>query len=92
MNKKALSPLMATILLVVFALVIGMVTMNLGKGYVEETEHETGEGDGRGSVVINVDDVLEDELKELQLRYINGQISREEYLEQEKEIVEDPSS
>ena len=36
MNKKALSPLMATIILVLFALVIGTITMNLGKDYVND--------------------------------------------------------
>mgnify|MGYP002640765241 CR=1 FL=1 len=34
-NKKAVSPLVATILLIVFSLILGTVTMNLGKAYIE---------------------------------------------------------
>ena len=35
-NKKAVSPLVATLLLIVFSLILGTVTMNLGKAYIEE--------------------------------------------------------
>lgn len=34
-NKKAISPLVATVLLIVFSLVLGTITMNLGKAYIE---------------------------------------------------------
>jgi|GEM_PF-5838429 len=34
-NKKAVSPLVATIILVLFSLLLGTVTMNLGKTYIE---------------------------------------------------------
>ncbi len=34
-NKKAVSPLVATVLLIVFSLILGTVTMNLGKAYIE---------------------------------------------------------
>jgi len=36
MNKKALSPLIATLLLIGFAVVLGLVVMNWGKAYIEE--------------------------------------------------------
>jgi len=36
MNKKGVSPLVATILLIVFSLILGTVTMNLGKAYIED--------------------------------------------------------
>ena len=36
MNKKGLSPLMATLLLVIFAIALGSVVMSWGKEYVEE--------------------------------------------------------
>ena len=35
-NKRAVSPLVATILLIVFSLILGTVTMNLGKTYIED--------------------------------------------------------
>jgi flagellin-like protein len=34
-NKKAISPLVATVLLIVFSLILGTITMNLGKAYIE---------------------------------------------------------
>jgi flagellin-like protein len=34
-NRKAISPLVATILLIVFSLILGTITMNLGKAYIE---------------------------------------------------------
>ena len=34
-NKRAVSPLVATIILVLFSLLLGTVTMNLGKNYIE---------------------------------------------------------
>jgi len=34
-NKKAVSPLVATVILVLFSLLLGTVTMNLGKTYIE---------------------------------------------------------
>ena len=36
MNKKAISPLIATILLIAFAIALGLVVMNWGKSYIEE--------------------------------------------------------
>ncbi len=35
-NKKAVSPMVATILLIAFAIALGAVVMNWGKGYIEE--------------------------------------------------------
>ena len=34
-NKKAVSPLVATILLIIFSLILGTITMNIGKAYIE---------------------------------------------------------
>ncbi len=36
MNKRALSPLVATILLIAFAIALGVVVMSWGKSYIEE--------------------------------------------------------
>lgn len=90
MNKKALSPLAATAILVILSILIGTATMSFGKKYVEKTtvEKEETMAPYQSAIVINIDDVLGDDLKELQIRYITGKISKEEYLEREKELVE----
>lgn len=66
MNKKAVSPLVATILLIVFALALGTVVMNWGKVYIEAgvPEEEVG---------------LEDPNEIIQKCYISGCISEDEY-------------
>ncbi|MFH2027722.1 MAG: hypothetical protein ABIJ08_01155 [Nanoarchaeota archaeon] len=83
MNKKALSPLMATVILVVFALIVGTITMNWGKNYVSDLK---GEPIKRTSIVIDIEDV-NTPLKELQIEYIKGEISLENYLQKEKELI-----
>ena len=87
MNKKALSPLVATVLLVAFSLVIGTITMNWGKSYIDTAEAaaET-EKLQTGAVVINIEDIDSD-LKRLQLQFISGKLTQEEYLQKEKEII-----
>lgn len=46
MNKRGVSPLVATLLLIAFAIAIGLVVMNWGKSYIEEkSEFVTGESD-----------------------------------------------
>jgi len=81
MSKKALSPLVATVLLVIFALVIGTITMNWGKAYVEKA----GDEKAPASILVRVSS-LDDPLKVLQIKYITGEISKEEYFEKEKEL------
>lgn len=86
-NKKALSPLVATLLLLAFALVIGTATMNWGKSYVDQIDeapkgHET----LKSAVVINIEDI-NTPLKELQIKHITGQISQDEYIMQEKSLM-----
>lgn len=84
MNKRAFSPLIATLLLVVFALVVGTITMSWGKGYVEKMESKPEMA--ISAIVIRIEDV-DNPLKELQIKYITGKINLEEYLEQEKELL-----
>ena len=86
-NKKGLSPLVATMLLVVFALVIGTITMNWGRSYVEKMKEEPEVQEFVDSaVVISIKD-LDTPLKKLQLNYITGIITHEEYIEQEKSLL-----
>ena len=86
-NKKGLSPLVATLLLVVFALVIGTATMNWGKAYVDKIGEEP-EKKISASIVIDISS-LDDDLKLLQIRYISGDITKEQYLEEEAKLVND---
>ena len=86
-NKKALSPLVATFLLVIFALVIGAITMNWGKAYVEKASvGEEGKKALESAVIISISDI-DNELKMLQIDYITGRINQEEYLQREKELL-----
>ena len=89
MNKRALSPLVATILLVVFALVIGTVTMNWGKNYVEKANFKEDAAKKDNSVVISVRDLNSGntELKDLMIKYITGSLSEDEYFRQEKMMI-----
>ncbi len=41
-NKKGISPLIATVLLIAFAVALGAVVMNWGRSYVEETARQSG--------------------------------------------------
>jgi len=87
MNKKALSPIMATLLLVVFALIIGTITMSWGKKYVEQiSEEEPTREFGSDSYIIKKAQI-NTPLKELQIKYILGKITKEQYLQQEKNII-----
>jgi len=91
-NRKGLSPLIATVLLVVFALVIGTITMNWGKSYVdkikEEPEAEEKISGFDSAIIISIKDV-DTPLKELQLQHISGKITEDEYIEKEKELISD---
>ncbi len=85
-SKRALSPLIATILLVVFALVIGTITMSWGRSYVEKIKEEPEAGFLESAVMISIKDI-DTPLKELQIEYITGKITRQEYIEKEKALI-----
>ncbi|MCK4521122.1 MAG: hypothetical protein KAU20_00995 [Nanoarchaeota archaeon] len=82
-NKKAVSPLVATILLVAFALILGTITMNLGKSYIEGI---SGVEEQPATITIDSDDI-DDPLKIAQIKYITNEITKEEYLEITKNIL-----
>ena len=85
-QKKAISPLVATILLIAFALVIGLATMNWGKAYATSIDgSEPKEKVGSG-IIISFEKI-DTPLKELQIKYITGQITLEQYLQKEKELL-----
>jgi len=85
-DKKALSPLIATMLLVVFALVIGTITMNWGKSYVDKIADEPETGSIESSIFISINDI-DSPLKELQIQHITGRINEAEYKQKEKELI-----
>ena len=74
---------MATTLLLVFALVIGTITMNWGKGYVDKLSEE--ESSPSKTVVISQADV-DEPLKDVMVEYLEGRITKEEYNQRVKEI------
>lgn len=78
-NKRALSPLVATILLVVFAIVLGTLVMGWGRNYVANLDVNTPS--------ISEKQICEDPLVILQIRYAKGDITTQEYL-QKKEVIE----
>ena len=82
MQKKALSPLAATIMLVVFALVVGTLTMSWGKGYVQNIP-DNNELNTPGVICIGKDQYRGDSLKELQVQYLFGKITIAQYKQQE---------
>lgn len=77
---------MATLLLVLFAIVVGAITMSWGKNYVEKLEEKAPVEKLESAIVISIKDI-DTPLKELQIKYITDQISEEEYLEKERELI-----
>jgi len=74
--------LTATALLVVFALIIGTVTMSLANNYASVVPDEK----PAATLVINLNQV-DTPLKELQIKYITGKLTLDEYLMQEQQIL-----
>lgn len=85
-GKRALSPLLATILLLVFALVIGTITINWGRTYVEQIQEDPAAGVFDSAIIISIEDV-DTPLKQLQLQFITGKISEQEYREKEQALI-----
>jgi len=80
-NKKAVSPLVATVILIGFAVTLGAVIMNLGRNYVEKIPetHEREQLSCEGTSV--------EPLKNLMVSYIEGEITKEEYAQKEKALL-----
>ena len=90
MNKKSMTPIMATLLLVVFALIIGTATMNWGKEYVEKINkmEPSNPIDGPDwDICLDGNINLDTQLKILQAKHICGTISEDEYYKEEKKIA-----
>ena len=87
MNKRAVSPLVATVFLVIFALIIGTATMNWGKSYVDKINREDKPSQEKhGAIIISAEDI-DTPLKELQIEHISGRLTEQEYMLKEKELI-----
>ena len=81
MNKRALSPLVATVMLVVFALLVGTLTMSWANATVKLPE------DIPSTVTVTLYHI-DTPLKQLQLDYLSGKITLDQYLERERTILQ----
>lgn len=84
MNKRALSPLIATVLLIAFAIALGAIVMSLGKNYIQSISTEL---QPAAPTDVCKPGTTGDPLKDLQIQYINNQISRSDYISREKSII-----
>ena len=82
MNRRGLSPLVATVLLIAFAVALGAVIMSLGKSYVESILEEISTGDA-----VCDPTTVTDTLQLLQIQFINGEITKEQYISKEQQIL-----
>ncbi len=58
LGKKGVSPLVATVLLIAFAVALGAVVMNWGRGYVEEAPKAAAIADAcSGNIQLNILDI-----------------------------------
>ncbi|MBS3158744.1 hypothetical protein J4206_05650 [Candidatus Woesearchaeota archaeon] len=86
-GKRGISPLIATVLLVAFAVALGAVVMNWAKG-VEEAETSGGESvassvqgsDASGCIIPAP--VPQDPLKLVMIKYLRGEITKADYFTQ----------
>lgn len=70
MNKKAISPLIATLLLVAFAVALGAVVMNWSQG-IESHEEEVVHG-------CIIEEMPDDPVKKVMIQYIKDEITLDE--------------
>ena len=81
MNKKALSPLIATMILIGFSLLVGFLTMSWGEDYVTNLEEQ-----GEEEIFVISAEEIDTPLKQLQIEYLTGEIKLQEYLERNDKL------
>jgi len=79
MKKKALSPLVATLMLLVFAIAIGIIVMKWSEKYIHSIQIEE-------STQPSVE-VQDNPLQILNIRYARGELSKEEYEDIRKTLI-----
>ena len=85
-GKRGISPLIATVLLVAFAVALGAVVMNWAKG-VEETEGPKTTGAATDSSLQTSGCLVQapapaDPLKQLMIKYLQGSVSKGDFFTQ----------
>ena len=78
MNKRGISPLIATVLLVAFAVALGAVVMSWTSGVEAEPDEP-------GACIIS--SMPSDPLQQLMVSYIKGEITKQDYLAKEKQFT-----
>jgi len=85
-GKKALTPLVATFMLIGFALFVGTLTMSWGRNYVEGIKGEVSAAAKENVVLIELS-TINTPLKQLQLEFLLGKMDEGEYLVLEKSAI-----
>jgi hypothetical protein len=73
MNKRALTPIAATFVLLLFSIALGILIMSFGESFIEEHE--------------NPEVAHYDELHALKEQFLNEEITAEEYGARKAEII-----
>ncbi len=82
MNRRGMSPVMMTLLLVSFSLVVGFAAMTWAQGYESSPPDKTF---AESVYVISINDV-DTPLKQLQIDHLTRRVSTDEYLRLESEL------
>ncbi|MBI2575666.1 hypothetical protein HYV84_00485 [Candidatus Woesearchaeota archaeon] len=85
-GKRGLTPLVATFMLIGFALIVGTLTMNWGRNYVEGIKGEVSAAAKENVVLIELS-TINTPLKQLQLEFLLGKMNEGEYLVLEKSAI-----
>jgi flagellin-like protein len=72
-GKRGISPLVATILLVAFAVALGSVVMSWAQGIEEDVA-------AKGSC--NFQCTFDEPLQQLMVRYLNGEVNKQQFFQQ----------
>lgn len=88
--KRAVSPLVATVILLLSAIIIGTVVMNWGMDYIEELTKIKPAATSPVSPIGIGSICTEDPLLILQTRYARGEITTAKYLEMKALITNTP--
>lgn len=82
-NKDGLAPLAATFLFIAFAISVGVILMSVSSSYASEIGAV--EEASQNPFCYEIEDF--DHLKLLQIEYIKGEITLEEYIQREKLLL-----
>ncbi|MDP7116490.1 MAG: hypothetical protein QF632_06475 [Candidatus Woesearchaeota archaeon] len=81
-NSRGMSPAVATIVLIIFAILLGSLVMAFGSDYVENLPDE---GPKKSTVCVKI--TGQDPLKQLQVNYLEGKLSKSQYIAKERQLL-----